>query len=137
MSALGHKHKCAVHQPMSALLPIATAKADMCQWSCPLYPRKRTFVATAGMSAKGQKRTLSLYSITSSTMESTPGNGEAERLSGRAVDDELEFGRLQYRQVGWLSALEDVAGVHANLMGHFGKVDPITHQATRCHHYPV
>ncbi len=25
--------------------------------SCPLYPRKRTFVSTSGMSAKGQKRT--------------------------------------------------------------------------------
>jgi hypothetical protein len=27
-SALGHKRTCAVHQPMSALPPIATAKAD-------------------------------------------------------------------------------------------------------------
>jgi hypothetical protein len=29
MSALGHKRTYAVHQPMSALLPIATAKADL------------------------------------------------------------------------------------------------------------
>jgi len=28
MSALGQKQTCAVHQPMFALLPIATAKAD-------------------------------------------------------------------------------------------------------------
>ena len=28
MSALGHKRTYAVHQPMSALLPIATTKAD-------------------------------------------------------------------------------------------------------------
>ena len=30
MSALGHKRTYAVQQPMSALLSIATAKADMC-----------------------------------------------------------------------------------------------------------
>src|SRR5690348_1511576 len=30
MSALGQKQTYAVHQPMSALPPIATAKADMC-----------------------------------------------------------------------------------------------------------
>jgi len=28
MSALGQKQTCAMHQPMSALPPIATAKAD-------------------------------------------------------------------------------------------------------------
>jgi len=32
MSALGQKQTCAVHQPMSALLPIATAKADIPWW---------------------------------------------------------------------------------------------------------
>src|SRR5262245_57213357 len=31
MSALGHKWTCAVHQPMSALVPKATAKADSCR----------------------------------------------------------------------------------------------------------
>jgi hypothetical protein len=31
MSALGHKRTCAVQQPMSALHPMATAKADMPQ----------------------------------------------------------------------------------------------------------
>ena len=35
MSALGHKRTYAAQQGMSALPPIATAKADMCQWSCP------------------------------------------------------------------------------------------------------
>src|SRR5262249_52922906 len=33
MSALGHKRTCAVHQAMSALPPIATAKADICATS--------------------------------------------------------------------------------------------------------
>jgi hypothetical protein len=32
MSALGQKQTCAAHKLMSALPPIATAKADMPQW---------------------------------------------------------------------------------------------------------
>ena len=59
MSALGQKQTYAVHQPMSALPPIATAKADMPKWSCLLYPQKRTCAMQRGMSAKGQKRTFS------------------------------------------------------------------------------
>src|SRR5262245_16750165 len=50
MSALGHKRTCAVQNGMSALHP----KADMCDaltcvrghMQCPLYPRKRTSVAS-------------------------------------------------------------------------------------------
>ena len=40
MSALGQKQTYAVHKAMSALPPIATAKADSRKWSCPLYPPK-------------------------------------------------------------------------------------------------
>src|SRR5215831_13929830 len=42
---------------MSALPPIATAKADLPQKSCPLYPQKRTCAVQLGMSALGQERT--------------------------------------------------------------------------------
>jgi hypothetical protein len=45
MSALGQKQTYAVHQPMSALPPIATAKADFRQTPCLLYPRKRALTA--------------------------------------------------------------------------------------------
>src|SRR5262245_9626840 len=38
MSALGQKRTFALHQPMSALPPIATAKVDIRNRSCPLYP---------------------------------------------------------------------------------------------------
>jgi hypothetical protein len=58
MSALGHKRTYAVQNDMSALLPIATAKADFRTWSCPLCPRRRTCAVQLGMSAMGQKRTL-------------------------------------------------------------------------------
>src|SRR5262249_8077483 len=42
MSALGQKQTCALHQPMSALPPIATAKATFRERSCLLYPQKQT-----------------------------------------------------------------------------------------------
>jgi hypothetical protein len=38
MSALGQKPTCALHQPMSALPPIATAKADFLQTVIPALP---------------------------------------------------------------------------------------------------
>ena len=51
MSALGQKPTYELQQAMSALPPIATAKADMCLRSCLLYPRKRTCAVQKGMSA--------------------------------------------------------------------------------------
>ena len=45
MSALGQKQTFALQQAMSALHPIATAKADSRKRSCPLCPRKRTLAA--------------------------------------------------------------------------------------------
>src|SRR5262245_20053907 len=42
MSALGQKQTFAPQKAMSALPPIATAKAEFRKRSCPLYPRKRT-----------------------------------------------------------------------------------------------
>src|SRR5262249_1584694 len=57
MSALGQKQTHAVQQRMSALPPIATAKADIRKRSCPLYSRKQTCAVQEPMSAMGQKRT--------------------------------------------------------------------------------
>ena|SRR4029079_6081637 len=62
MSALGQKRTCAAQKAMSALHPIATAKADLSLASCPLFPRKRTGALHSPMSAKGQKRTWYAYS---------------------------------------------------------------------------
>ena len=39
---------------------------------------------------------------------------EAERLCGLEIDHQLELGRLLYRQVGRLLALEDAADVDAD-----------------------
>jgi len=54
MSALGHKQTYALQQAMSALPPIATAKADISKPSCLLYPRERTCAVQTVMSALGR-----------------------------------------------------------------------------------
>src|SRR5215831_2169441 len=54
MSALGQKRTCAAHKLMSALPPIATAKAKFRKRPCLLYPRKRTCAVQRGMSALGR-----------------------------------------------------------------------------------
>src|SRR5262249_28135788 len=55
MSALGQKQTYAAHKLMSALPPIATAKADFPQKSCLLYPQERTCAVHQPMSALGPK----------------------------------------------------------------------------------
>src|SRR5262245_38186295 len=73
MSALGHKRTYAVQNGMSALPPIATAKADFRKRPCLLYPQKRTWAVQQWMSAMGQKRTCAIHSITSSARPSSAG----------------------------------------------------------------
>src|SRR5262249_22582640 len=46
------------------------------------------------------------------------------------VDDELEFGRLQHRQISRLRALKDLTGVDADLTPHVQSIGPIAHQPT-------
>ena len=49
------------------------------------------------------------------------------------VDDKLEFGRLQHRQIGGLCAFEDFAGIDANLTKRVGEVGSVAHQPAGCH----
>jgi hypothetical protein len=55
------------------------------------------------------------YSITSSATARTGWNGQAQRLGGLEVDDQLELCRLHDRQVSGLLALQNAAGVNADL----------------------
>src|SRR5262245_5354952 len=89
MSALGQKRTYALQKAMSALPPIATAKADIRKPSCLLYPRKRTCAAHKLMSALGQKQTHALQQRTRSNAASTAGHGSGFRemiCSGRQSD---------------------------------------------------
>jgi hypothetical protein len=92
MSALGQKQTRAVQQSMSALSPIATAKADSGKGSCPLYPQKRTCAVQLEMSALGHKRThavqqASLFDYLVGGGEQGGRHCEAQRLCGLEVDD--------------------------------------------------
>jgi hypothetical protein len=115
MSALGQKRTFAVHKPMSALPPIATAKANSRKRSCPLYPRKRTCAVQLAMSALGQKRTSRpLFDHLVSAILHRLRHGNAERLRGLEVEEQLDFACLLHRQVGGFLALENTADVPAS-----------------------
>src|SRR5262245_18227323 len=58
MSALGQKQTYAPQKAMSALHPIATAKANFRKGPCPLYPRKRTCAVQTGMHLPSVSRTV-------------------------------------------------------------------------------
>src|SRR5262245_20490931 len=70
MSALGHKQTYAPQNVMSALPPIATAKADIRKRSCLLSLRKQTCAPQTPMSAKGHKRTFTLMAVSPSKPQS-------------------------------------------------------------------
>src|SRR5262249_15545119 len=57
------------------------------------------------------------------------GHGEAEHPGGLGVDDQLELGRLYDRQVRGFGALEDAAGVEADLTMRIRNVGSVTHQS--------
>src|SRR5438067_411591 len=55
-------------------------------------------------------------------------DGEAERLCRLEVDDELKFGRLLNRQIGWLGALQDLIHEDSDPAVHVGFRGVIAHQ---------
>src|SRR5262249_19303326 len=117
---------------MSALPPIATAKADFPQNSCPLYPRKRTCAAQYLMSAF-QKRTskIGLFDYFVGTGEQRRRNYEAEHVGGLQIDDQLELGRPQDWHVGRLFSLQDATGKNAGLADQVSVIRSVAHQPAR------
>src|SRR5580700_3945913 len=55
---------------------------------------------------------------------------DAERARSLQIDDELEFGQLSNWEVGGLRALEDAAGIDADLLKHVHEVGSVAHQPT-------
>ena len=78
-------------------------------------------------------RTLLVNHLVSEQLDRV-GNLDAERPGCLQINDELEFGRLQDRQVGWLGPLKDMTGVDADLMKHVRDVRSVTHQPASFHH---
>src|SRR6516162_7600159 len=53
---------------------------------------------------------------------------KAERLCRLEINDEVELGWPDHRQLGWFFALEDTAGVDAELARYFRNIRPVAHQ---------
>jgi hypothetical protein len=54
-------------------------------------------------------------------------HGEAERRGGREIEEELQLRGPLDRQVGWLLALENSAGIDAGLPVGIGNAAGVTH----------
>src|SRR5262245_25591054 len=82
------------------------------------------------MSAKGQKRTLRLLFDNLGDLLEVHWHGQAERFCGLEIDDQLEFRRSLDRQVSWLFAFENPAGVNTGEAICIRLAWPITYQST-------
>lgn len=58
-----------------------------------------------------RKRPIRLFDHLVGAGEHPRWEFETQRLCSLEIDDQLEFARLQDRQFGWLSALENAAGI--------------------------
>ena len=59
-------------------------------------------------------------------------HGDGERLGGSEIEDQVELGWLQDRQIGGLFALKDLADVAAGLAIRIRKVGSIARQSAGC-----
>src|SRR5262245_33468803 len=89
------------------------------------------------MTAQGQFRTHALQQMALlfdnlvNDSENARWNIQVERLDGRKVDNELEFDRLQYRQVRRLLAFEDTPDIDARVAISIGQIGPVAHNSAR------
>ena len=79
MSALGQKQTFALQKSMSALPPIATAKADIRNWSCPLYPESGHVQRKHRCLLWANSGHQAVHSITSPARASTAGGTVSPR----------------------------------------------------------
>src|SRR5262245_41360121 len=90
--------------------------------------QKRTSAVQLGMYALGHKQTLlSLFDHLVGATLHRPGHGNAERLRGPEVDDQLHFRNLLYWQVCRIFTLENAAGVDARLPPSMREIRAIAH----------
>jgi hypothetical protein len=71
---------------------------------------------------------LDRYWMTSSAVANSV-SGIVRPSGGLEVDDEIEFGRLLDRQIGWFLAFENAPGIDASLVVRIVDAAAIAHQA--------
>src|SRR5512132_1872047 len=119
---------------MSALPPIATAKADIRKRPCPLYPQERTCAVQLQMSAKGQKRTsgqLNLFDHIVGAGKQRWRDVQANRLGSLEADHQFEFGRLLDRDIAGLRSPQNSVSNFGGSPEQGGEVWPVRHKTPR------
>src|SRR6478672_3757007 len=95
--------------------------------SLPVYPYEQTSAASVGMSQKCQQATS--FDQFSCLYEERVRYGDAKGSCGLEIYHEKELGRLQDRQVGGLSPLEDSPDINPGLTGCFHAIGAVTDEA--------
>jgi hypothetical protein len=95
MSALGHYRTCAPQNVMSALPPIATAKADMPQMVMSALPPKADMCDALAHVCFGPKADIAiLLNQLIGNGEHARRNGQPEPFSGLGIDHQIKPRRL-------------------------------------------
>src|SRR6516165_5656945 len=103
--------------------------------SCPLYPRKRTFVERVRMSALCQKRThalqqtVSLFDHVIGALPQEQRHVEAERLSAFQIDHQLELVRSLDGELARFCALEDAVTIGCCTLELAERINAVGYQA--------
>src|SRR5262245_60441520 len=133
MSALGQKQTYAVHQPMSALPPIATIKADLSQTAMSALPPKADMCGAARDVRFGPEADIkSFIDHLVGAHEQRRRHVETERFRCFEVKHCFVPSRRLYRKVDGLGAAQDAVDIGRRLPKHFDLVSPIGHETTGC-----
>src|SRR5262249_19579744 len=123
----------AVQKAMSALPPIATAKADLSQTVMSALPPKADMCGALADVCFGPEADIkSFIDHLVGAHEQRRRHVEAERFRCFEVKHRFVPGRRLYRKVGGLGASQDAVDIGRRLPKHFDLVGPIGHEATGC-----
>src|SRR5271165_1702060 len=89
-----------------------------------IHPDARRLLGSKGRESRPDAAVASFDDLVGAG-EDRLRHGEAERLGGVEIDDQLECRRLLDRQIGRLGALEDLSSINAELAIHVGEAGPI------------
>src|SRR5262245_49479814 len=132
MSALGQKQTYAPHNGMSALLPIATAKADSRKRAMSALPPKADMCSAVVHVRFGPKADIAnLFDHLVRTGDKRGRHGETKRLSSLEIDDQLQLGREFHRKITRFGSFQDFVHIGGGAMKVLSKIDAIADETAR------